>query len=396
VNNRLAYIFILLTCIGYTILGWNVSPNSDERASIVIALGQHPSIISTNGSPISETEYFGALNYKKYQYSDVRLFKVVQSVINDNSNGLVYYLLLAGWIKVFGLSVLGMRILSILIAGINLGILYNLAGQLKIGRSFRFLMLIHAAISLIFFADAILIRSYMLALTGGLLASFYLWKILLDYTKRSYFVWYFFGVILAIGSHYYITSFFVAHMILVGWKITKDKGAFAPFLVGYGIMAGLCLFWMWLSYPSGWRNLAFFYNRVRLISEGTGYDISFVHYLKQLLYYSSNILGVGSMELFSKSFMKVLSGGILFSVVVLLLKYSNSLKGTFMISLTIMPLIFYTIQPLFAGNFTNFIPHYVVLFIPYWLLALYGVLEDSFHKIKPAVPHKRAKGVLQS
>jgi hypothetical protein len=66
---RAIMLLIVLVCVIYAILAYRIPPNSDERASLVIALGRHPSLMDSKGTPIQFDAYIDSLNYKKHPIS---------------------------------------------------------------------------------------------------------------------------------------------------------------------------------------------------------------------------------------------------------------------------------------------------------------------------------------
>lgn len=276
-----------------------------------------------------------------------------------------------------------MRLMSILLPGISLFILNILASELQIKKLFAGILIIHTAINPVFARDALLIRGYMLALCGCLLSVLYLWKILSgEKIRMNHVLLYFLGMILATGSHYYTVCLFLSQAMLIGWKMLSNKGIRFFFLIGYGLMMLICLCWIWVSYPRGLSNLLFFHNRLGLISKDTGYAISPVNYLKQLLLYATSIIGLNSGSIAIRIIMKTFCGGVLLAMVVFMFKKRFSLKSQFIMTITLLPLITYSVQSVIVGQYTNFIPHYLVFFIPFWMLGLYLMIEENVNRRK--------------
>lgn len=140
------------------------------------SLGPASFIDKPNGNPIPFDAYLDSINYKKYPVSGAGFLKTTESVVKDNSNGLFYYLLLTAWIKIFALNLFLIRVLSILITGINLWLIYIFSKMLGIRSLLCLLLLFGLAVNPVFSGDAILIRSYMMALSGCLVSIVYLYK----------------------------------------------------------------------------------------------------------------------------------------------------------------------------------------------------------------------------
>ena len=174
-----------------------MNPNEDEKASLVIAMGKFPMLSDQRGMK----EYMTAIDYSRFSGADISFQNVLQSVLNDNSNSSLYYFLLAGLIKLAGLNLIWLRLFSIIIAGINLYLIYIIAGKFQNQTFFQWTAVIQAAINPVFFGDAFLIRSYMLALLGVLLSIYYLLEITVaEKPNRNNYIFYFLSVLLAIGK----------------------------------------------------------------------------------------------------------------------------------------------------------------------------------------------------
>ena len=106
-------LLIVVVSVIYAMLAYRTEPNSDERASLVIALGRHPSLIDSKGTPIRLEAYLDSLNFKKYPVSGSNFLNTTRSVVKDNSNSLLYYILLTIWIKLCGLNIFAARLLTI-------------------------------------------------------------------------------------------------------------------------------------------------------------------------------------------------------------------------------------------------------------------------------------------
>jgi uncharacterized membrane protein len=370
-----AIILLIFVCIFYGAHAYNTPPNSDERASLVIALGRHPSLTDAMGTPILFDAYIDSLNYKRYPVSGSSFTKTIQSVVKDNSNGLLYYLALTAWIKLFGLNIFLIRLLSVFIAVVNLGLLYRLAKSLGIRNGLCFLIILQMAINPVFFEDAILIRSYMLALMGCLVSVSCVFKIsMLDSPPRKYFLFYFLGILIAISSHYYTFSLLGGITVFL---ISKSKrGMHATIIWGYTILFFMMAAWIWYIYPTALNTLNFFKNRFYVISKGTGYTIHFLNAVRQLLLYSANMFGITSDIKMLSIFFKILSGLLICLLIGRIFLRRSDIRYQFMFAVTLLPLILFLMQSFLVGNFFNFIPHYLVFFIPFWCLLLYLEIEN--------------------
>lgn len=370
------YLLIILFCFIYGIHAYHSSPNSDERASIVIALGRHPQLTDETGTPIAFGAYLDSLNYEKYPVSDSRFIKTIRSVIKDNSNGLLYYLLLTACIKLIGLNLFALRVLSILIAAINLILISRLAKLVGVRSHLCFLLILQIAVNPVFYEDAILLRSYMIALTGCLTAAIYLYKIcFIESVPGRYYFIYFIGILIALGSHYFTISLLTGMTCFLLWK--RWKAWFPEIAMGYLILVLLIAYWIWYIAPTMVHTMIFFHNQFNIISEGTGYSISFENTIRQLLLYSANMFGNISVLKTPGIILKIISGLIICVLAKLLFNNREMKKYQYLFSVTILTLLLYTAQSVLVGNFFNFIPHYLLFFIPFWCIFLYVEIENQ-------------------
>jgi len=354
---------------------YHMTPNSDERASLVIALGRHPSLTDARGTPILFDAYIDSLRYEQYPLSGISFLKTTRSVVKDNSNGLLYYLLLTAWIKTFGLNIFIIRLLSLLIAIVNLGLLLKLAKSLGIRDSLCFLMILQMGTNAVFYEDAILIRSYMLALMGCLVSIIYLYKISTsDSPPGKYYLFYFLGIIIAAGSHYFTISLLGGATVFLFLQNRHRIGS--NIIRGYIILFLTMAAWVWYIYPTAANTLNFFIDRFYVISRGTGYTINLLNLARQLLLYSATMFGFTSDTRTIGIVLKILAGGLVVALTRGIFSGWKDLRLRYMFALTIIPLILFLMQSLLVGNFFNFIPHYLVFFIPFWCLLLYLEIEN--------------------
>lgn len=373
--SRATGLLIILFCFIYGFQAYHSSPNSDERASLVIALGRHPELTDKMGKPINFEAYQDSLNYKKYPVADIHFLNTVRSVVKDNSNGLLYYLILTSCIKLFGLNLFILRVLSIIITAINLALICRLAKSAGIRSPLRFLLTIQIAVNPVFFEDAILIRSYMLALTGCLMAAYFLYKIcFMESPLRKYYFFYFTGFFIGLGGHYFTFSLLVGMTVFLLWKSRESR--FPDIALGYSILLLLCASWIWYISPAMAKTVNFFHTQFNFSSHGTGYAIGFVNMIRQLLLYSANMFGNISTLKLPGIYLKIISALIICILAKLMFDNRKMIRYQYLFSVTFLPLFLYIIQALLTGNFFNFIPHYLLFFIPFWCILLYFEIQN--------------------
>jgi hypothetical protein len=368
-------LLIVVVCVIYALLAFHIPPNSDERASLVIALGRHPSLMDSRGLPIPYSAYIDSLDHKMYPISGNSLLNTTR-VVKDNGNGLVYYILLTIWIKLFGLNIFLARLLTILSAAITLGLIYRLAKYKGIFSGFRFLLILQIVVNPVFFTDAILVRSYMLATMGCMVSAVSLYHL---YVKRSksgkFFLFYFLGILIAFGSHFFTASLIAGMACILKWNNRKQ---FVPAVFwGYSVLFILAGAWIWYIYPDIDIAIKFFHDQFLVLSKGTGYEINIKNTVRQLLLYSANMFGMSSLIKTLGIFFKVVSMVLIFILIRDLYFRKNETTYRFLSALTVLPLILFIIQAYMTGNFFNFIPHYLVFFIPFWCILLFLKIQSQ-------------------
>jgi uncharacterized membrane protein len=365
-------IFLLITVIfiKYTIRAYDVHPNSDERASLVIALGKHPSLIDKKGNPITFDAYIDSLNYQRYPVSESSFNGAVHSVLKDNSNGLLYYLMLTSWIKIFGVNIFISRLLTIFFSIVNLLLVVRLSNLMGIRKWFCFLLLLLLVVNPIFVEDAILIRSYMPALTGCLISACYLYEIsIFERAPLRYYIYYFLGFIIAFWCHYFTISLLGGMTVFLLWK--KRKSCTWQLFLGYFILLLFAFAWFVYTITRASSSVHFFNSRLNTLSMGTGYAINIKNAVRQLLFFSANMFGLAASSKMIGMFLKIIAGSLLCALAAsVYVRNKKNFSSSFIIMLTYVPLFFYLMQSILSGNFFNFIPHYLVCFIPFWCLLL--------------------------
>jgi hypothetical protein len=371
-NTYLVLFLIILVCTIYFLYSRNINPNEDERASLVIALGKFPMLSDQR----SMKEYLTALDYTRFSGTDIRFQNVLQSVLNDNSNGSLYYFILAGIIKLTGLNLIWLRLFSIVIAGTNLFLIYTIAGKFQNQTFFQWTAVIQAAINPVFFGDAFLIRSYMLALLGVLLSIYYLLKIMgTEKPDRNNYIFYFLSVLLAIGNHYFTLAVLSAEFVFIFWKFR----AFSWSLLrnGFMFLTLVAAGWFYLLYPVGWHNLSLFQKDIMQKSTlQNGYLFSIKNLLRVWMNAATNFIGF-TTDILGKSRVVLKCLAVLFwiGIVFKLCKIAGSFRKEMLLILLIFSSFFYSVQSMITGSLSNFIPHYLFFMVPIFIWSMNTVVS---------------------
>ncbi len=387
-------LFSLLTAffIIYFLSGRNAIPNWDEEASIDIALGIRPSVELNNlGLPIPKPRYeeivsdtvFTTLNYERLN----TMPNVLRSVMADTSNSFPYYALLHWLILVSGVELDTMRMFTILLAILNLILIFRLSSSISKNKTITpVIAVLLVGINPIYFSDAFLIRSYMLALSLCLLST----TLILNMIRNNQFqLWRFvlLGILsaLAILTHYFTFAVIAASFIffLKPFKEAQPgsrKHIAMKVFLSLALMTSVLLIWYNLSGPTGIKNLGLHNKAWAASSIGTGYDTSILSFGKQLLNFVAFSIGFGNTEgtLF-KLIKHFITLSFLLSMLIISIKFWNQNKqrlNIWYLYLVIIALTISSIQGFKAGHFINFENKYLVFTLPYFMIAVTSQLDD--------------------
>jgi hypothetical protein len=384
-RNFLSILFIILTCAFYLYEGKNNYPNSDERSSILIASGKYQSLTDSLGDFVSPEVYEQRLEFKKYPISNIKLGAVLPSVMNDDTNGFLYYLLLAGIMKFIGQKIILLRVFSVLCAAVNLYLIYFITGKFKDNISTQWIALILTAINPVFFEDAILIRSYMLMLTGILLSILFLLRIMdterpIASKDLSFF---FLSVLLAAGSHYLCFPLLLAEFCFIIYKYKNTTKLLIRFGVGYLFLLAIAIGWAYVSYPLGWKNLGGLHEAVlKLSKQSPNYIFSVKNLVREWGNAFTYFVGFET-ESFGRSRVILKISAFLFLTCMFIKFFSlnHSVNSKMLKFVVILSMFIMTIQSVFTHYLFNFLPHYLIYLVPFfiWVIAI-SITELSFSR----------------
>ncbi len=374
-------IFVLTVCSFYLYRAKDVGPNMDDRVSIVIALGKFPPLAEIFSRPNALGEYTALLEYTKYSSEKVKFGDVYRSIINDNSNGCIYYFLLAVLIKMVGYNLWWLRSFSVLFSGINLCLIYMLAGKFQNKPLFMWTTLIMLSFNPVFLVNTILLRSYMLALTGCLLSIYFLQKIFTSNGKNSRnYILFFASVLLAAGSHYFTFSVLAAEFVFIVWKWGRFPDERRKFLIGYLFLVLLGASWIYLSFPTSWHNLQYLIrDNLGIAHTSPGYQFSLKNLVLQWLNIFTYFFGFSTDSLGKIRILIKLFTAVLFVLMLSRFRYSYRMAFPHLLPvLIVFSMIFYSFQSAYEGQLINFIPKYLVFITPLVILGINVSLSDFF------------------
>jgi uncharacterized membrane protein len=382
-NYVFVFFFIVVSCSIYLHRGRYIPFSSDEKVSIVIAMGQFPTLADKFLNPHAPLEYPTLLVYNKYSITDIHFSNVFKSIIQNDGSGFFYYFLLSFLIKAGGYNLIWLRFASVFLAGLNLYLMYILAGKFIKDILFQWTTIIMTAVNPVFIINTILVRSYMLALLCCLLSIYFLLKILSNHKPPiSYFIFYFLSLLLAAGSHYFTIAVLGAEFVFISltwWNVAFKREVFAA---GYLLLILIASGWLWLTYPVSWQNLRYLIKDYHHKSqEATGYKLSIVNLIKQWSNITTYFFGfstdyIGSIRIF----LKCITTGLFLWVMYKLWHIRVFPQNKLLLFLIIFSMIFYSLQSVFEGQLFNFIPKYLVFIIPLVILAINIVLASLFEE----------------
>lgn len=160
----------------------------------------------------------------------------------------LYYLILKGWVSVFGWSELALRSLSILLGGIAVFVAALLLRRMFSARVAA-LALPFVALAPFLLRFGFEIRMYVLASLIGVLATYMLVRARQaggGKDQRNYYIVYTILVALGMYTLYYIAVLWIAHAAWLVWSTLRDKKPLfrQPWLLAY--VASIVLFLPWL------------------------------------------------------------------------------------------------------------------------------------------------------
>ncbi|HYC28608.1 MAG TPA: hypothetical protein VEB42_07320, partial [Chitinophagaceae bacterium] len=294
--SRSSFLFAILFCCIYFIAGKEAPLNWDEEASIDIALGIRPQFMKNpDGSLIKELPYGQILQSSTFTSADYKKFNDAKGVVHatwrDNSNSVLYYLTLHYLMKVSGLNITVLRFLTIFLSGICLLLIFQIAARCSNGSVYiPLLAMVLMGCNPVFFSTAFVIRGYMLCL-ALLLSATYVWLQIIQSKKYSFGQLSLFGLLCAAAvlTHYFslaVVSFFFLHL-----AVTTSRRWMA-WLMGLALFMVPLLFWLYISWEEGIKNLMLLDAAWSGASKGKNWEVTGVNYLKQLFNAFTYLTGI--------------------------------------------------------------------------------------------------------
>lgn len=379
---------LLIVSLGflYGMTGRNLSLNWDEEASVDIATGIRPAMVTDSaGLPLKALRYDQivadtAFTAASYEYHNTP-GGVVTAVMQDNSNAFLYYLSLHYLLKAGGFSLLLMRLFTILAAAINLFLVYRLTLALSPKKYYWALAaLLIVGVNPIFFSQAFMIRGYMLCLSFLLLSTQVWLQIIRHQSFRwQLLLWHSGLCLLAVLTHYFAIAivagqflylFLVWYLAPLGVRRTGWQQLLTSLLVFLVPLIG----WYLLSWHIGIPNLYLLDRGWQHAAAGTGYAIGPFNYLKQLFNATASMIGFDySIGGVAKAAWQALAVVVIACLIGLLLKtYTIRKRKAFnlMLYLWAVAILVYSCCSWQSGHFMIFERKYLVFLLPYLIVGL--------------------------
>lgn len=383
------FLTILFCCV-YFIAGYNQALNWDDEASVDIALGIRPQfMIDTNGLPnktlpydqIVQKNVFSSADYEQHNSAN----EVVRSVWRDNSNSMVYYLTLHYFIKLVGVNFHLMRLLSIVLAGINLLLAFAIARRWSNGsRYVPFLVLILLGSNPVFFSVAFAIRGYMLCTTFLLLSSL-VWLNILQTGRYNRVLLFALLSVAAVLTHYFSLAIILFQFLYLFMHAYRNRINRGWLNLGAGMLVFLVplIVWYVISLDVGIRNMVVLdagWNN--LAREGQGWAATGFNALKQLFNATAYFIGfdvnVGLLPRIVWQCIALLHlGSICFMLIkTRLLKERISL----LLCIAIGAILLYTVKSISAGHFMIFEKKYLLFIVPFFIIGIVAAIDAVFRQ----------------
>lgn len=218
----------------------------DEKASIGCATGVPYAGINQVGSTTWEGLGLPS-TFTSHDFQELNTFQnLYKSTLEDNGS-ILYFTTLHFWIKVFGVSKVSVRSLSVLFSLLTVLVLYFVAleytGSDKVALFSSFILAVHP----LAIASAQFCRSHAMAGFFALLATY----VLLRFRKQSAFHFglaFLYGVLCASAMlcHYFTMYIFLGHLVLV-WFLGSRKIEWVYFFAGSAFAVFLFCVWLFVG-----------------------------------------------------------------------------------------------------------------------------------------------------
>jgi len=276
----------------------------------------------------------------------------------------VYFLLLAGWIKLFGTGEYGLRLLSIVIGSSAVFAMYYFAKRLfqeKTALLSAFLLAI-SPLAILYSQE---VRMYGLLVLLAIGSAFYFWKIAGEGRAGIDYLFYFLVSLLLVYTHVYGLLLIMAQSVYLFYLVVKTRKR-PPFGLIIG-QAGLVL----AVAPVLIKMLLFSHAMLVGTNPDTAFSI-FPIYLKPFLYFF--VLSLGE-TIAPWNLPVVLPAALVFSCLLLggLRRWSDK-RIVFLLIMTFMPII---IAALFLKPT---MPKYLVICLPFYLTIISFTLAEISNK----------------
>ncbi len=379
------------------------SPDYDERASIDISLGIRPKMVTDSlGNLTTDLHYenvIGKNQFKHHEYIEHRTSdKVFRSVMKDNTNSFLYYLLLQKWSLVVGVGLFKMRMFSVIVSWLSLISFFRILVHLLPEKPLiPWIAVVLLFSNPFFFYASCSIRGYVLSLFFLLLAL----KLILDVRqKRENTLRYPAITALACAAlfcHYYILAGVVPVICQLSTmpeprKLSvREKISIFICLLAFLLT---CLTWWNLCKPEGLYWLEKFHATLRVTNNGTPYSFAGTNFLRQIFQLAGIIAAPAAKITEIARYLRIGYLGIALCLLVggmLTIKSGNThalsgvkKNGWLFLYFGIIPVLLYSIEAFWAGQLTIFLPQYALLLLPGVYIGLF-VLAKSVALPLPAI-----------
>lgn len=400
-------LLLIAVCVSvYTYVGYHQPPNWDEEASIDIALGIRPAmVVGDHGRPTGGLHHEEVIGKPVFTNADYDRHNnaagVVNAVMQDNSNSVLYYLVLHYWIKATGLPIFSLRLLSIFTALINLLLVaYIMSTCLPRQRAWAIVAVVLVGFNPVFLLQAFAIRSYMLCVCMLLLATI-AWLRLIHTNHAHRNAWFLHSLfaMLALFCHYFAVAIILPQLlwlVVVAWRRRKNGIATGHWwrpLLALLILVVPLLVWYRVARTTGIPNMQLLDRTWQVAVQGGGYEATASNFIKLLFNTTAQMLGFDyQLTILPKGAWQSLAGLIMVMLAVMAFQYSRQARQDKQVAWVagVVPslwnpllytwlgaVVIYAGRSWLSGHFMLFHRTYLVFLLPWLLLGLVWMLATS-------------------
>ena len=344
--------------------------------------------IDEKWSVMESTSYYIRENNKTLPVEEIKDHNTVINVIKsnvqlDSGNGIIYFLSLHFWLKLFGTTVLSLRMLSLITGILVIVALGLLTNQLFNNKFITLISLFYCSIhpDLIHFSQEG--RPYNFAILFTLISSLFFFKIYHEKTKLFNFIVYGVFASLSLLSHYSTVYILSSHFIISMLNFNFFKKNWKKILFSFSLIFSILSIWM-LNF--GFAGLEIMSHKSesyiqKSLLDPTNSTYKATNLLSLSQGWAQNIISLFGVSLVSIGVKIRYNIILLFPFLFLFTKsiIANYNKSIYILIVLIFSSLFYaTTLSLISGNILPFQTLYGVFSTPYTIIFLSFLIHKDF------------------